>query len=195
MEIDPDTFYFFGKAISVKKVFRSGEKMMQLETITVGIGEYRIAHDAAVLKTILGSCVGVLIYDQEKKIGGLAHVFLPVSGDFHDSKNDGLFKNKCADILIPLMIEAMITGGGRLQKFIAYIAGGARLFNFIGNPFNIGEKNLLSVKNILKELGIPYTELYSGGSSGRRLLFNCMTGDIRVTQLSKINDEDKQLWV
>ena len=46
----------------------------------VGIGEYRVARPPAVLVSLgLGSCVGVALYDPERKVGGLAHIMLPSS--------------------------------------------------------------------------------------------------------------------
>lgn len=46
----------------------------------VGMGEAKIAYDEEVLYSPgLGSCIGVAIYDEIKKIAGLAHIMLPNS--------------------------------------------------------------------------------------------------------------------
>ncbi len=46
----------------------------------VGMGRIVVERDPAVLSCIgLGSCIGVSLYDKEKKIGGLAHIMLPDS--------------------------------------------------------------------------------------------------------------------
>lgn len=54
--------------------------MMGKDEIIVGMGYYAIAYEGTVIATIgLGSCVGVVVYDPEAKITGMAHVMLPDS--------------------------------------------------------------------------------------------------------------------
>ncbi len=48
--------------------------------ITIGIADFNVGRDNDTLVTYaLGSCVGICLYDAEKKIGGLAHIMLPSS--------------------------------------------------------------------------------------------------------------------
>jgi chemotaxis protein CheD len=158
------------------------------EVVNVGIGEFRVAKGKYVLRTILGSCVGVIVYDKVNKAGGLAHVYLPDStsyeGRFQGTRE--AFGNKFADVLIPGMIKELEGMGGRKKYLTAYIVGGASLFNVQpGNSFNIGEKNLESVRSVLKGHGIPFFELHVGGNRGRRVLFNLTSGDIDIKHLGE----------
>jgi chemotaxis protein CheD len=45
--------------------------------INVGVAQVKSAENPTVLRTILGSCIGICIYDRMKKVGGLAHILLP----------------------------------------------------------------------------------------------------------------------
>jgi chemotaxis protein CheD len=160
--------------------------MISEETISVGIGEFKVAKGAFVLRTILGSCVGVILYDKINKAGGLAHVYLPNSADYESSPRhaNDKFGHKYADILIPGMIEDLVAAGGNKKYFTAYIVGGASLFSLNeSHTFNIGSKNLLSVKSVLKENRIPFFELHVGGNRGRRVLFHLVSGDIDIKNL------------
>ena len=48
--------------------------------ITVGIADLNVAKAPDTLVTYaLGSCVGVCIYDNMKKIAGMVHIMLPLS--------------------------------------------------------------------------------------------------------------------
>jgi len=48
--------------------------------IRVGMADYKAAKSPAILITLgLGSCVGVVLYDNLTKVGGMAHVMLPDS--------------------------------------------------------------------------------------------------------------------
>ncbi len=49
--------------------------------VTVGIGALKIAKSPKIIKTSLGSCIGVVLYDSINKIGGLLHLMLPKRND------------------------------------------------------------------------------------------------------------------
>ncbi len=156
------------------------------EIITVGIGEYRISSAPQVLRTILGSCVGVAIYDKINKVGGLAHIYLPSSLDYSDRIDSDRFKYKYADILLPSMIADLENHDGKKRYFMAYIVGGASLFQKKPSALlNIGEKNLAITKEILKNERIPWMELAVGGNTGRKVHFNLTNGDIEVVDLGR----------
>ncbi len=49
--------------------------------VTVGVGDLKIAKSPKIIKTSLGSCMGVVLYDSINKIGGLLHLMLPKRND------------------------------------------------------------------------------------------------------------------
>lgn len=49
-----------------------------MESIVVGIAEGKTAvREQTLISYALGSCVGVCLYDRDRKIAGMAHVILP----------------------------------------------------------------------------------------------------------------------
>lgn len=50
---------------------------MNFHFINVGIADMGIAKSPDILRTVLGSCVGICLYDPQKKIAGLSHIMLP----------------------------------------------------------------------------------------------------------------------
>ena len=52
---------------------------MSFDLVNVGIADMGVAESPNTLRTILGSCVGICIYDPKAKIGGLSHIMLPSS--------------------------------------------------------------------------------------------------------------------
>jgi chemotaxis protein CheD len=152
--------------------------------ISVGIGNYAVSKSPCILETVLGSCVGVLVYDNVESAGGLAHVYLPDSKVHAGSGNEAATGVRYADILIPLLLRDMEKIGSSRSRIIAYIIGGATLFPGIRlEPGSIGEKNLEAVRTILKQEGIPFRERSVGGTSGRKVTFRLADGDIRITDL------------
>jgi chemotaxis protein CheD len=47
--------------------------------VSVAIGQWTVAAAPAKVRTLLGSCVGVVLYDRVAKLGGLAHIVRPSS--------------------------------------------------------------------------------------------------------------------
>lgn len=146
------------------------------ELLTVGVAQVRRAATPAVLRTILGSCVGICIYDRMKKIGGMAHILLPAH------PKDASTPEKYADTAIPLLVQQLIKDGARKEFLSAKIAGGASMFKFGSNTAlgQIGERNIEQTKNELKKLGIPLLDEDVGGSTGRVIDFFLEDGRLLV---------------
>lgn len=146
--------------------------------IRVGISDYKVSQAPDKLITLgLGSCVGIAIYDEKTKIGGLSHIMLPDSTAFtRDIKPE-----KFADLAIPKMIDE-ITGGKSASKLIAKIAGGASMFNFSDSSSDnsIGDRNVVAVEKKLKELGIPIISSDTGGNIGRTMIVDLQNFNISI---------------
>lgn len=62
------------------------------QMIKVGMADLNICKFPDALTTLgLGSCVGVALYDVDKKIGGMIHVMLPDSTKFKVVSNPAKF--------------------------------------------------------------------------------------------------------
>lgn len=157
-----------------------------IQEFVVGIGEYRVAKGMAVLKTIgLGSCIGVALYDPVNKIGGLAHVMLP------GSKNGTVKSAKYADHAIELMVDAMRGLGSRKENLVAKMAGGAQIFRHMKmDLLKIGDKNVDSVKEILRNNGIRLISEDVGGTLGRSVYFYTFDGKLLVKYSNGV-----ELWI
>ena len=155
-------------------------------SVKVKMAEYGVVEAPDQLITIgLGSCVGVTLYDKYKKIGGMVHIMLP-------ENRKGLKPAKYADTGIPLLIEEMKNLGARKKHLKAKIAGGAKMFTVTSkdSSLNVGERNVIKVKEILKDLGISLLGEDTGANYGRTMKF--FTDDGRVIITSHKTD-DKEL--
>ena len=116
---------------------------------SLGIGEIGTARENGILRTFVGSCVGLAIYDQRRRVAGLAHIMLP------NSKGAGTPVGKYADTAIPEMIRLLegLAKGGPL-RLSAKMVGGAKMFAF-QSGVTIGDQNVAAIDRILDGLGIP----------------------------------------
>lgn len=154
---------------------------MNFRLITVGIADLQIAAPPDILRTILGSCVGICLYDKINQIGGLAHIMLP-------RMNDMLSNNKkYANTAIPLLLDEMNKSGADIKFVTAKLVGGATMFSIakLNSNRNIGQMNITAVKNTLNELRIKIIAEELGGESGRTIDFYMDTGMIKIKSLNK----------
>jgi chemotaxis protein CheD len=149
--------------------------------ITVGIAELEVAEPPDILRTILGSCVGVCLYDNKNKIGGLSHIMLPIMNE----KNSN--KKKYADTAIPLLLDQMYIKGADKDSITAKIIGGAAMFNISpkSNMVNVGQSNIISVKSVLKDLKIKIIAEELGGDFGRTIDFYMDSGSVKIKYLNR----------
>lgn len=155
------------------------------EVINVGIAEIKTAVSPARLKTAgLGSCVGVVIYEENKNIAGLAHVMLP---DSKLTKQTELNLGKFGDTAPATLVNKLTELGLNPKKLNAKIAGGAQMFQFAGNSpmLRIGPRNIESVKNSLSILGIPIVSEDVGGDCGRTIEFDIVTKKLQIRTVYK----------
>jgi chemotaxis protein CheD len=148
--------------------------------ITVGIGEIKVTESPHILRIVgLGSCIAVVLYDSSTRIGGLAHVMLPLIEESHDKSNPTRF----SDIAVAMMIEEMERRGARTQEIKAKIFGGSNMFPeiiFSNSSMDIGKKNVLAVKEELKKFNIQIAASDVGDHLGRTVLFDTGDGSVIV---------------
>ena len=149
---------------------------MEGTLINVGVAQVKIAKEPVILRTILGSCVGICIYDRIKKVGGLAHILLP-----NDTSN-GATIEKFADTAIPFLVQQLLKEGAKKEFMSAKIAGGASMFKFEAYVTlgQIGERNIEETKKMLDKLKIPLVDEDTGGFAGRVIDFYLDDGHLKV---------------
>jgi chemotaxis protein CheD len=142
------------------------------EVVKVGIADMKIVKGSQSIRTSgLGSCVGVVIYDEAVRLAGMVHVMLPESSL---AKGNDFKMAKFADTGIRELVRLLSLQGGRITRLKAKIAGGAQMFQFTSGSdlMRIGPRNTEAVKQELTSLGIPLVAEDTGGNNGRTIEFN-----------------------
>jgi chemotaxis protein CheD len=139
------------------------------------MGEIAVARTSGVLRTLLGSCLGLALYDRRHKVAGLGHIVLPMSKGRTDTPG------KFADTAVPAIIRRMHELVEQLPlQLHAKIAGGANMFVSADADNTIGVQNLQEVERLLDELRIPIIGRHCGGEQGRRMMLDAATGIVTV---------------
>ncbi len=156
--------------------------------LTVGIADVQAVYtkDEDLLVTYaLGSCVGICLYDRMAGIAGLAHIMLPWSKESYKG-DDPL---RYADTAITELISRMCAMGADKSGIAAKTAGGAQMFGYASEAFNIGERNINAVNKVLAAYKIPIVASDVGGVHARTLFFHTDTciAEVRTAMKQTVN--------
>lgn len=156
-----------------------------VQVVRVGIADMNIVRTPEHIRTSgLGSCVGVVIYDQSKELAGLVHIMLP---DSSLAKGGNLNIAKYADTAIKELVQRLIQNGARQFNLKAKLAGGAQMFQFSNSNdmMRIGPRNVEAVKRELAQLKIPIMAEDVGGNSGRTIQFEPKSCILNIRTVNK----------
>jgi len=157
----------------------------QSQIVKVGIADMNIAKAPDKIRTSgLGSCVGVVLYDERSTTVGMVHVMLP---DSSLGRTEIVNIAKFADTGIPAMVEQLKIEGIQPFRLKAKIAGGAQMFQFSStkDTMRIGPRNVEAVKEYLKKYSIPIISEDTGGNSGRTIEFDPTTKLLNIRTVNQ----------
>ena len=125
----------------------------------------------------LGSCIGVTLYDAQKKIGGMLHFQLPTprTKTAQNQKNPFMF----ADSGLELLLKELIRLGVNKKNLEIKIAGGAQMLSD-AKMFNIGKRNHTAVRRIFWKHGMFISKEDVGGQSARTMFLDMKDGTVTI---------------
>ncbi len=145
----------------------------------LNIGQLFACREAAVLQTLLGSCVSACLYDPVAKVGGMNHILLPGKADmttFNDNARYGVNA-------MELLINEMCKLGASRFRLLAKIFGGARVLPGLGVENSPGEKNIKFVIEYLQMEKIRLLGQDTGGFWTRIIQFHTDSFEVFVKKI------------
>ena len=152
--------------------------------VFIPMGARRVGKGEGTLSVAgLGSCVAIILYDAEARIGGLAHVLLPDPSLSSSSTRRWL----CASTAIPDLLKELEEAGAVRSRITARLVGGSRMFQELlpSEEPNVGDRNVAAARTALEQRGIPITAEEVGGKFGRTVDFHLEDGRLQVSSQGK----------
>jgi chemotaxis protein CheD len=152
------------------------EVVVRVADLRTGVG------DDTLVTVGLGSCVAILLYDAEARVGGMAHILLPSPALSRQDGNPAKFPQAA----VPRLLELMAVDGAKVQRVTARLAGGASMFSALAPPGTIqmGERNLVAAKQVLNAHRVPLVGEAVGGDFGRTVRFRVCDGRVEVATVA-----------
>ncbi len=150
-------------------------------------GEYFVGDSTFKVRTLLGSCVSMILWHQRMQYGAMSH-FLLSSRKTSQRESDIVkapqSEGKYADEVIDIMMRELKQAKVPLHECVAKVFGGGNMFpdQKMTDRLNVGKKNGETAKQLLHERGFRIVAEDLFGIGHREIIFNLGNGDVWVRQ-------------
>jgi chemotaxis protein CheD len=155
------------------------------QRIVVGVGDLAVSNDlqSTISTYALGSCVGVIAYDPNMKVGGLLHIMLPTSSLSAEKARTqpAMFADTGMAVMLK-NLQGLHTNPTRIRWFLA---GGACVLSG-PDTFKIGERNTNTVRQLLAAASARIMGENVGGSINRTVHLELSTGTLTLRMPDEI---------
>jgi len=149
-------------------------------------GELFVARTPAILRTILGSCIGVTFWSRRIGAGALCHGMLPRAPKEWPAGSNLSDGHRYVDFSIRYLARQFDALGASRQELEVKLFGGADVLSGAGvapgRP-TVGALNRLAAEETLAEEGLIVAAFDVGGVRGRRIHFHTGTGRVLLHRL------------
>jgi chemotaxis protein CheD len=151
-------------------------------------GEFHLARNPSILRTVLGSCVGVTFWSPRLGIGALCHGVLPKSPHGLDAKQGYRY----VDFAIRDIVRQFDRLGARRSEMQVKVFGGADVLpvhRHAKGKTTVGKQNWQTALEVLHDERLKVLASDLGGTAGRTIEFYTETGEVLLRRLSQKNGE------
>jgi chemotaxis protein CheD len=153
------------------KVTRNAPALGEHQRAFLLPGQLHVSAEPFQVRTILGSCVSICLWDKRQRAGGMNHFLLPASREGEPASL------RFADVATYTLLEKLRALGCRPPNLRAKIFGGSSMFrNQNRYATSLGARNVTVALELMKNAGIPVSVQDTGGSQGRKIVFNTDDG-------------------
>jgi chemotaxis protein CheD len=162
------------------------EPALILPDLNLQPGELYLARGPAILRTILGSCVGVTFWSARLGAGALCHGVLPRCPRDWPAGFSLAEGCRYVDFSIRHLARQFDALGARRQDLEVKLFGGADVLAVTGTRPGrptVGAQNCKAAEQVLAEEGFTVSASDVGGTRGRRIHFHTGTGEVLLHRL------------
>jgi chemotaxis protein CheD len=156
-----------------------------LTEVYVQPGECCVVSRPAILRTVLGSCVGIAFLIPRLGVAALCHPMLPSYRAKPPEDSTVALGCRYVDFAIREVARRLECLGARRGEIKVKLFGGADVL-LTSNPSSrptVGKMNCEAALRVLDECGIEVVASSLGGTSGINLRFNTETGVVLLRRL------------
>lgn len=151
-------------------------------------GEYYFGKHPKKIKTLLGSCVAITMWNKDLKAGGMCHYKLPQPVVNEKTVLDGSY----GEAAMLLFMKSLYEYNLECKDMEVGVFGAGEMFlNIAASDDSIGKQNFRLAYRMLQAFGFRITHESLGGNVSRRIELDLESGLVKVQSLSV----DQQKWL
>ena len=157
-------------------------------------GESYLARKPAIIRTILGSCVGVTFWSARLRVGALTHSQLPRCPTNSSVGLSLAAGHRYVDFSIRDLARQFDQLGALRREVQVKLFGGADVLPIsAADPLRptIGKQNCDAAIEVLRAEGFEVIASSLGGTTGRSIQFHTGTGEVRLRWLPQARCEEE----
>jgi chemotaxis protein CheD len=142
-------------------------------------GELFFGTGVPLLRTLLGSCVAVTLWNPRRRMGGMCHYLLPGRQRAEGQPRDGKF----GDEAIGMLVDALKRAGTRPQDYEAHLYGGADTMPHLERAMRyVGERNIETGWKLIDQFGFNLVGVDVGENMPRNVRMSLVTGEVQMSR-------------
>lgn len=150
------------------------------DEITLYIGGVYVSGGQAVVRTTLGSCIAVCLFDPKVCVGGMNHFMLPDTAQ-EEVAEPGRYGVHAMELLVGAMQRA----GASRQRLVAKVFGGGHVIGTDQRQDSVPQRNIAFVQQFLMDERLHVAALDVGGMLPRTVKFETWTGKAFCKRLTR----------
>ena len=145
-------------------------------------GYVMINREPTLVRTVLGNCVAVTLYDKVHRFGGIHQFVFPVADKPENATP------QYGNVGIPALLRLIDDLGGNRSSLIAQIIGGSRNTDYADD--DLGERNVTLARKVLNKYQVPIVSEDVGGSLGRKVIYHTGTNETAIFRVATLRQTD-----
>lgn len=143
------------------------------------------------IRTILGSCVSLVVWHPQLRVGGMCHYMLPGRMSVAPAPLDGRYANEAMEMLLLDIYKV----GAPVKEYRLKIIGGGNMFPGIHRTqsHHIGSKNVQRARELSARHGFECVSEHVEGSGHRYLIFDVWSGVVSLRHNAVKTSDEKAL--
>ncbi len=164
-------------------------------------GDYHFGHGNTRIRTILGSCVSIVLWHPKLKIGGMCHYMLPkrTNASWNQKKNNvamtrGRYNSmlehldgRYADEAMRYFLHDIAQTHTVLSDYHVTLIGGGNMFPTHKNNLvvDVGGRNIIIAHELVKQYHLRVVAEHLGGYGHRQVAFTLWDGKVWTKQFEQ----------
>lgn len=149
-------------ALATRCIYQERVSMQRYELMP---GDVALAHAGDEVRTLLGSCVSVILTDPKRTIATMCHIVhtgAPAHTQLHDTSY--------GQVALQMMGDLLRTAGLNPRLCHAFVYGGGNMFPSMAHGGDhVGSRNIAWVFQVLANTGVPVVHTALGGYAYRKV--------------------------